>query len=189
MIIKNIKNSQNGFTIIEMIVAMGIFIVILAIAVGGFLQAMRTQRGTVALLNTNNNLSLVLEQMAREIRTGFNFCSDPSFPCSSSDSKDGLFQFYNANGQDVVYAIGSNSNLSNSNNITSTALYRIVNGGTPQQLTASTILVKSFNVFIPPNANPGFVTFSLGISPNDPEFSNITFYIQTSVSSRVISSQ
>ena len=70
------KNSQKGFTLIELLVAMGIFAIVIAIATGGFINSLRTQRQVASLISAQSNASLVLEQMAREIRTGFLFCHD-----------------------------------------------------------------------------------------------------------------
>jgi prepilin-type N-terminal cleavage/methylation domain-containing protein len=70
------QNSQRGFTLIEMLVAIGVFAVVVAIATGGFVNSLRTQRQVASLISAQSNASLVLEQMAREIRTGFLFCHD-----------------------------------------------------------------------------------------------------------------
>jgi prepilin-type N-terminal cleavage/methylation domain-containing protein len=70
------KNSRKGFTLVEVLVAMGIFVIVIAIATGGFVNSLRTQRQVASLISAQSNASLVLEQMAREIRTGFLFCHD-----------------------------------------------------------------------------------------------------------------
>ncbi|TSA46390.1 type II secretion system protein [bacterium] len=62
-----------GFTIVELLVAMSIFVILITIATGAFIQALRSERRLVALMSVSNNVGLVLEQMAREIRTGYNF--------------------------------------------------------------------------------------------------------------------
>ncbi len=67
-------NKNGGFTVVEMMVAAGFFVVVLGIVVGGFTSAIRAQRDIAALISVNNNMGLVLEQIAREIRVGRNFC-------------------------------------------------------------------------------------------------------------------
>ncbi len=62
-----------GFTIVELLVAMGIFLIVVEIAVGGFVNALRAQKQVAALIAAEGNADLALEQMAREIRTGY-FC-------------------------------------------------------------------------------------------------------------------
>ena len=58
----------SGFTLVELLVAIGVFSILISVAVGTFARALRTQRQTAALIAANSNASLVLEQMAREIR-------------------------------------------------------------------------------------------------------------------------
>lgn len=58
---------------IELLVAVTVFVVVIAIASGIFVQSLRTQRSLVALMAANDNAGLTLEQMAREMRTGRGF--------------------------------------------------------------------------------------------------------------------
>jgi prepilin-type N-terminal cleavage/methylation domain-containing protein len=108
---------KKGFTLIELLVAIGIFSITIAIAVGGFVHALRTQREIAALVAVQSNASTVLEQMARELRTGYLFCHDPGVntpnstclsACVVSGNEwrcDGLLDFYNANSQNVDYRL------------------------------------------------------------------------------------
>ena len=66
-----------GFTMIELLVAMTLFIVVISLASGIFVQALRTQRAIIDLLTVNDNTSLTLEQIAREIRVSDNFLVQP----------------------------------------------------------------------------------------------------------------
>ena len=101
--------NQRGFTLAELLVAIGVFSVLMAIGVGGFVHALHTQREVAALIASQSNASIALEQMAREIRTGYLFCNDPdnngnpnttcSAACTVSGGVwtcDGLLEFYNA---------------------------------------------------------------------------------------------
>lgn len=86
-----VKNNRKGFTLVELLVAMGIFTIVISIATGGFISSLRTQRQVASLISAQSNASLVLEQMAREIRTGFLFCHAPgsTSPNSNCDSPPG----------------------------------------------------------------------------------------------------
>ena len=64
---------SNGFTMIELLVSTGLFVVLISIASGSFIQALRTQRIVTNLSISMNDASFVIEQIAREIRVGFNF--------------------------------------------------------------------------------------------------------------------
>jgi prepilin-type N-terminal cleavage/methylation domain-containing protein len=88
--------SKSGFTLVELLIAVGLFVIIISIAVGGFINALRTQREVSSLIATQSNVSLALEQMTREIRTGYLFCHlpddfgnvypSPNCGCTISDS-------------------------------------------------------------------------------------------------------
>ena len=88
---------KNGFTLIELIITLGIFLILISIAIGGFINALRGQRVAVGLMEINDNMGLVLEQMAREIRTGYDF-----IPAS------GELQFRNVKGKAVSYKLNNN---------------------------------------------------------------------------------
>lgn len=66
-------SNKRGFTIIELMVAMSLFVIVVGIASGTFINSLRTQRNVVGLMAANDNASLTLEQMTREIRTGSAF--------------------------------------------------------------------------------------------------------------------
>ena len=89
------KSYLNGFTMIEMLIALGLFAVVVSVGIGGFAHALRIQRQTQFLLAVNSNGGEILEQMSREIRTGSIFYILP--PPTS-----GLL-FRNANIEDVRY--------------------------------------------------------------------------------------
>jgi len=67
------RNYRNGFTQIEFLVAMALFLILITVAVSGFIRALRTQKIIIELMAANDNTSLALEQVAREIRTGYHF--------------------------------------------------------------------------------------------------------------------
>jgi len=67
-------NSNNkGFTIIEMVVAVGVFAVVITVSLAAFLNISDIQKRAEALRVINNNLNFSLETMMREIRAGSNY--------------------------------------------------------------------------------------------------------------------
>ncbi len=81
----NQKNYRKGFTLVELLITVALFTIIIAIAVGTFTNALRTQRQVSSLISAESNVSLSLEQMARDIRTGYLFCNTPG----NTDVTDG----------------------------------------------------------------------------------------------------
>ena len=77
MFLRNIERMDrvraDGFTIIELMVAMTVFLVVVGISSGIFTRTIRTQRIVTDMSASLNNVTLALEQIAREARTGYFF--------------------------------------------------------------------------------------------------------------------
>lgn len=110
-----------GFTLVELLVAMSIFIVIVTVAVGVFVNALKEQRFLTNEMAMNNNMGLVLEEMAREMRTGYQFQAAGG-SCGSNGSTG--ISFYNS--QDSNATGGSASTV-----------YSFANGGITRQETGA----------------------------------------------------
>lgn len=95
-------NSRSSFTIVELIVAVGLFAIIVVVASGGFARALRTQRQVAAILAANSNASLVLEQMMREMRTGRSFGVSGG-TCSRGNVCGNSLRFTNDHNDEVEY--------------------------------------------------------------------------------------
>ncbi len=71
---RNFTNKyKKGFTLIEMIVSLGIFMVVALIAVGALLKVMDANKKSISLKTSINNLNFVLESMSREMRVGSHY--------------------------------------------------------------------------------------------------------------------
>lgn len=66
---RKIFSNESGVSIIELLVALGIFSIFIAMAVSGFVQAVSGQKLVLLLMEANDSASLAIEQMSREIRT------------------------------------------------------------------------------------------------------------------------
>lgn len=101
MRITNIKNklkSERGLTLIELIVAIGIFGLVVTMAVNIFVIALASQRRIIALRNVEDNIRFTIEAMAREIKTGKNFSGGGN-----------SVSFTNAKGEAIVYRLNNNA--------------------------------------------------------------------------------
>lgn len=65
--------SVSGFTLLELVVAISLFLMVVALSTGVFVNALRTQREILKITAANGNVSQAIEQIAREIRTGHDF--------------------------------------------------------------------------------------------------------------------
>ena len=152
---------KKGFTIIELMVAMGIFLIVVSIASAVFVQSLRTQRQVVALMAANDNASLTLEQMVREIRLGRELASSGS-----------RLTFINYLEESVIYDFNNDA---------------IERNGKP--LTASNVRVHYLNFSLRGetvgDGRSTRVTINLGVSSRGALEEFIT-RLQTTVSSRVL---
>lgn len=70
---KQRHNNQSGFTLIEMIVSLGVFATVVTIAVGALLVLVSANEQLQSEQNVMINLSFALDSMTREIRTGSDY--------------------------------------------------------------------------------------------------------------------
>ena len=74
----SLKN-KHGFTLIEIMVSLGIFAIVALVAVGAFLKIIDANKQSQALQTAMNNTNFALESMVREMRVGKNYtCFDGS---------------------------------------------------------------------------------------------------------------
>lgn len=181
------SRNRNGFTLIEVLVAVGIFSFVVAIAVGGFARALRSQREIAGLAAANTAASLAVEQMSREVRTGIDFRCDLGLgniqTCPAGGAETSRIVFTNANFEEVAYCLHQNG------------VWRGVGSaacgtGASEKITGDNLIVKNlvFTVFgaelgddLPPR-----VTIFLGASPTEKTIQSLSVNIQTTVSSRVL---
>jgi len=181
-------NTKKGFTLVEVIVSIGLFSILVAISAGGFTHALRTQRQIAALIAAQSNAGLALEQVAREVRTGYLFCHDLTGrpTCTPAGAGPNIYSdlnFYNSASANVCYTLANGALQRNDN---------CSGGGTPQSVTGANVVVKylTFTVFGNQENdqwNPR-ITISMGVAPssNDPAIMNDVLDIQTTVSARII---
>ncbi|RJQ13831.1 hypothetical protein C4553_02180 [Candidatus Parcubacteria bacterium] len=114
---------RTAFTLIETLVSLTVFVTVVTIATGAFTSVLKGQRHAFAVQNVQDNTSVLIESMAREVRTGTNFSvsggsgSQSSDPSGSSAGTE--LNFTNAKGESVSYRVNN------------TRLERMVVGGCP----------------------------------------------------------
>ncbi len=68
-------SSQQGFTLVEMIVSLAIFTIVAVVAVGALLKVTDANKKSQTLKTAINNLNFALESMSREMRVGANYAA------------------------------------------------------------------------------------------------------------------
>ncbi len=157
----------------ELLVAMTLFIAVVGISTGSFIQILRTQRATVSLIAANSNAALTLEAMTKEIRTGKDFSIK-----ENNGANDLLFT--NSQKQAVAYHWNSAAQ----------ALEKSVDGGNFKKLIADNVLVTraSFRLFQgdPGKPFPPRVTTVLTVSATGLPFKTSVINLETTVSGRAL---
>ena len=179
------RNQHNGgFTIVELIVAVSVFITAMSIISGLFVKTLHTQKILGAVIEASSNTSLTLEQMAREIRLGFYF-SPSSVTCGPglSDFSRGIAfkRFRGATSTVIVYEwnaaqgtlerteeMNATEAITSANVIVSKLCFRVDQGGSAQ--------------------NPWRITILANVSPKAPDAANKGANLQTTISSRILPS-
>ena len=171
-----LHKKQSGFTLIEMIVSLGVFSVVITIAVGALLVLIATNQQLQAEQSVMTNLSFALDSMTREIRTGTNYyCVDavnysqfgPSGVFDNVDIDAGLGQDTNdcfegnvddRNLQGVAFIEGGDSISGSNERIlffydgstadTGGKLYRRVGNEDPQSIVSEGLYITHAEFFV-----------------------------------------
>jgi len=150
-----IKDSKDkGFTLIELLVSSTLFIILMAIVVGIFIQTLRTQRNIVLLGESMDDASFIIERITREARVVTNFNSGNNIYSNS-------IAFVKSDGQPVSYKY-----------ITSPA------GGGVGRCTSSCLSDSDYSLISSPEVNVERIAFILsGVNPGDGAPPRITILI------------
>ncbi len=173
--IVRVKNKLNvysaAFTIVELLVAMALFVILISIAVASFVRALQTERAIASLIDGNTNASLVLEQIGRELRTGYDF----------QIISNREIQFTNARAAVIRYRQNGN------------AIERGVQIGTDfsyNKITSDTVYVAGFKVILLDQTGslgyPPRITMSISLAPVNHYLTNFVTTVQTTISARNI---
>ena len=193
------QKNKSGYTIIETMIAVSLFIIIVSMGMGALLNANVLDNKSQNMRSIMDNMSFAMEDMSRNLRTGYNYhCindgifTNLSVP-KSCPNKGGAIAFEPSDGNPItpdqwVYKIESSDGGITFN------IFKSVDSGTNWiQLNPSEVVINSFSGFTVFGAEPsssgdvqqpfvkiqlvGTITYQKVVTP---------FYLQTSVSQRKI---
>lgn len=159
-------NKALGYTLIELMVAVGLFALVMTLVTGSYLVMIGINRNVQSVSTGINNLSFALEDMTRNIRTGTNY----------SSATGNTFSYKETGGQTIQYSL-SNGTIQESKG-----------GGFPSPLTDPSVTITSLT-FYPAGTTAGDSLQSrvtIIVSGDVPSGSNRTehFTIQTGATMR-----
>lgn len=155
------RESDKGFTLVELIVAVGLFTLVMTLASGAYLLMIGINRQAQSIAVGINDLSFVIETMTYNIRTG------TTYNCGGvGDCPNGLssFSFINAKGDSVTYSYNSSNS----------SIEETINSGAPTTLTDPLVKISSLMFYAVGTAK---------LSAGDTEQSRVTLIISGAVSS------
>lgn len=129
---------SRGYTLIELIIAVGLFAVVMTLATGAYLIVIGVNRRIQSTVIGIDNLSFALDTMTRDIRTGTNYNCGGTGDCPSGAS---TFSFTDQSGRFVSYRVNGS------------AVQETVNG-VSSVLTDPSVTVSSLTFYASGTARP-----------------------------------
>ncbi|OGF72099.1 hypothetical protein A3E06_00145 [Candidatus Giovannonibacteria bacterium RIFCSPHIGHO2_12_FULL_44_42] len=141
---------KKGFSLIEMIVAVGIFSVAALIGVTALLSLTVSQRKAIAIQSAYDNMRFGVEVISKDLRTGdIIHCSSSGVLTMPQDCPPGVndadplhqsITFLNSSGQTVRYRLNTCGSVG--------CIQRSVGGGPDEQLTGDDINIQDLRFFV-----------------------------------------
>jgi prepilin-type N-terminal cleavage/methylation domain-containing protein len=107
--------AMRGYTLIELIIAVGLFGIVMTLSSGAYLVMISLGRQSQSVSTGIDNLSFALETMTRTIRTGTSYSCGAAGDCANGDSR---LSVRNAAGTTVTYALSGGAITQNGSALT-----------------------------------------------------------------------
>lgn len=156
-------NNRRGYTLIELMVAVGLFAIIMLLASGAYFVMISINQQVQGIASGMNNLSFALETMTRNIRTGTAYSCGGTAGMGIDCQNSPTFSFTDVTGFNVTY---STSQQLGSNGM----VWDIVKNG--MSLTDPSVNITSLQFFVVGSGKP----------PDDYQQARVTILITGTVS-------
>jgi len=175
---------KKGFTLLEMIISMGVFAIAALIGVGSLLALTNAQRKALVFQSTQDNIRFAIESMARDIRTGnFYYCgsnlTDIPVTASFKDCSSGgpSFNFTNVSDQRITYQAIDNR------------IQKSQDGGPFQAITSGDVGIEYLTFYVigsptDDELHPRVTIVASGVAGSESSRSELS--LQTTVSQRTV---
>ena len=153
------QHNSHGFTLMEMLVALGLFSLIMATGMDIYMMAGRAQRKVFTLERLQSDARYAMEAMTREVRTGaidFSYYTGRGSALALPDSELALVSSDNSR---LRFFKSTNSSQC-ADTSSSPCLLVSVDNGTPAAITPKGVKINSLGFYVTPNVDP--FTFGVG---------------------------
>lgn len=172
-------NTHRGYTLLELIVSIGLFSLAMLLVMGAYLMLISFDRRARATNELVTNLNFALESMSRNVRTGTQYSCN-----SSGNGTCSQLSFRDSQNQQVTYLLRSDGTLGQCSG-TSSCTSASASSITDPRITVSTLTFYVRGVGTGDGVQPQ-VTFTIkGSMPTDPGKTS-DFVIQTGATQRLI---
>ena len=190
---KKLRNKDKGFTLIEIMTALSIFIIVMTVSMGSIIGIFDTNRKSRSLKTVMNNLNIAVETMSREIRFGQNYHCETNpdangnfeLPQNCNVSGGGkLLSFLSNDGEQLVYRINNGA-----------IEYSSDGGSKYVAITAPEITISNLSFYVigagsvPANTLQPKVYLNIRGESGESENTKTTFSLQTMISQRYLDNQ
>ena len=172
--------SQKGFTLLEMVVSIGIFSVVMIIAVGAVVAIENGQRKAQAFQSVQDNLRYTLEAMTKDIRVGSNFVL--SNPVNGGNSTL-QFQVSNTAATTYYYTYCVDGSAFAIDKFTSTSSSPICDSTFPSPITDASVSIDSLVFYLGPGGGQPRITILIKAHSGSGR-TQTTYQLQTTVTAR-----
>ena len=149
--ISHLKYRSRGFSLLEMVVAIGVFTIVITIAFGAFHSLLDTHRQMKALDSAMNNLNTSLESMTRDIRFGTHyFCEYEGSGSNWHDEDDANVEKdqYECSSLAFTFSGGENGEERTRYSLDSGRIKKEVHNEGSEIVTASEVDITNLNFWV-----------------------------------------
>lgn len=138
----NYQNKNRGFTLIELMVSMSIFMMVMLLALGSLVNISNVAKKSRSLHQAMDNVNFAMESMTRSLRTGSNYYCASSVFLGDSNTLD-------CNGEDTISFTSQDAtdpsikNMAYALNSINNSLQKCVLGNSCVDMTSSDVVVES----------------------------------------------
>lgn len=182
MIHTTAKKYGSGFTLVELLVAIAVFIVVMTISLGSILSIMDASRKAKNLKTMMTNLNFSIDVMAREIKFGKKYycgidVTNPHIATQNCSSGGTSITFTTSTGVDTIYTLSSGQIQKSINH-----------GGTYIGVTSPEVTIQDLKFFVlgstfADTIQPKVLVLIRGYAGSKPTTQS-SFVLQTTLSQR-----
>ena len=181
----SMSTPQRGYSLLEMLVSIGLFSLVMLLATGAFLKFMALDRIARYTNDVTNNLSFAVDSMSRSMRTGIAYdCGPVDATKNCWPTPGNQFSFQDDQGRLVTYLVKTDGSIGRC--VTSGCT-----GTNAVSLTDKRITIQSLNFYVRgvgtgDGRQPQVLISIQGLMQPDPNNPAIHFSIQTTALQRFL---